>query len=163
MELYTDGGVILKNPSVYGGTYGFVIVKSGKEIYRGSGTYSPEEMGTSTVTNNQMELIAVLLGLQYADSARHKITKIVSDSQITLGRLFNSWRLKNIPDWMIEMKDSLSLRGIKGEFQRGHSGHKWNELADGLAEREATEFLRTAGLSHLIYQHKNPFWKRAKT
>src|SRR5688572_23283573 len=119
-------------------------------------------MGTPTVTNNQMELLAVLLGLQYADSAHYRIDRLVSDSQITLGRMFQGWSLKNIPDWMIELKDSVSTWGIKGEFVKGHNGDRWNELADKLCEIEALEYLRSSGLSKLIGLHTSPPWMKYK-
>lgn len=159
--LYTDGSTIVRNPSQYGGTYSFILVQyDNKEILRSSGVYIPKNMGTSTVTNNQMELLAILIGLQSAKEHKLHITKIRSDSKIALGRMFQGWRLKNIPDWMVELKDSFSVGGIRGEFVKGHNGNKWNELADQICEREAVSYLQRSGLAHLIYQHRHPFWQR---
>jgi len=159
MMLYTDGGVIFRNPSIYGGTYAFILVDEGQEVYSKSGVWRPKNMGTPTVTNNQMELLAVLFGLEYAKSRNYRLSKIVSDSKITLGRLFQGWRLKNIPEWMIEMKESFSLRGVRGEFVRGHNGNKWNEMADQLCEQEAVRFLKGQGLSHLISTQLSPSYR----
>jgi ribonuclease HI len=163
MILYTDGGVIVKNPSVHGGTYAWVIVDEDRVIHRGSGVYDPNDMGTQTVTNNQMELLAVLLGLQAAQGRKIKIRQIRSDSQITLGRLFQGWSLKNIPDWMIDLKDNLSVHGIRGEFVKGHNGEKWNEMVDLMADDEAVRFLQRNGLTHLISAHKNPWYMRVRS
>jgi ribonuclease HI len=146
LTLYSDGGTIVYNPSYYGGTYAFVLVDQNRtpyrEVYRQSGIYTPKEMGTLKVTNNQMELLAILLGLQYAQTRRLSVLTVVSDSKITLGRVFQNWSLKNIPPWMVELKDSLSVQGVHGVFKRGHSGHKWNEVCDELCRREEYEFLR---------------------
>ena len=101
MKLYTDGGVIVRNPSSFGGTYAFIIVDGGKEVFSKAGVYTPADMRTPDVTNNQMELLAVLLGMEYAHAKGIKIREIVSDSQVTLGRLYQGWKLKNIPDWMV--------------------------------------------------------------
>ena len=163
VTMYTDGSTIVRNPSEYGGTYAFLLVnENGTMVHNDWGVYSPEDMGTSKVTNNQMELLAVLMGLKYAEGSRYRITKIVSDSKVTLGRVFQNWSLNNIPEWMVDLKDSLSVRGIRGEFQKGHAGHKWNELADQIAETAAIRFLTGAGLEHLIYQHKNPWYLKYK-
>jgi ribonuclease HI len=154
LTLYTDGGTIVYNPSYYGGTYAFVLVDQNKtpyrEIYRQSGIYTPKYMGAPKVTDNQMELLAILLGLQYAETHRLPVLTVVSDSKITLGRVFQNWSLKNIPSWMVELKDSLSVSGLHGVFQKGHSGNKWNELCDELCRTEEREFLRKIGQLHVL-------------
>src|SRR5688572_24046577 len=109
VDLYADGGVIQKNPSMIGGTYDYVLIRNGKAIWQGSGVYDPQAMGTPVVTNNQMELLAILLGLQYCEAAHYVVRSVTSDSQITLGRVFQGWSLKGIPDWMKELKRSLSI------------------------------------------------------
>jgi ribonuclease HI len=149
----------VKNPSIYGGTYAFVLVdhdrKKGREIYKQSGVYDPNDMGTPVVTNNQMELIAVLLGLQWAAAYRLRVIKVVSDSKVTLGRVFQGWSLKNIPAWMIELKSSLDVRGIHGQFQKGHVGHKWNEMADQMAASAGSRFLVDNGFGHLVREYES--------
>jgi ribonuclease HI len=147
MYLYADGGVIGHNPSKIGGTWAFVIVdEKGKVLHKDAGVYVPEEMGTSTVTNNQTELVAILLGMQWANARRIKIKTVFSDSQITLGRMFQGWSLKNIPDWMIDLKDSLSVRGVRGQFIKGHNGDKFNEMCDRMCEQQANEYDRVRTL-----------------
>lgn len=145
MKLYADGGVISRNPSLYGGTYGFVLVHRNKVVYKQSGTYTPQDMGTDKVTNNQMEMIAILLGLQYAQNAGYKVTAVISDSKVTLGRLFKGHSLTNIPTWLRELKDSTPILHIKPELVKGHAGNKWNELADWLCKCEAIWYHESKG------------------
>jgi ribonuclease HI len=163
MKLYTDGSTIMKNPSPYGGTYAWIVVNSAnKAVMTGSGVYTPDKIGADVVTNNQMELVAILHGLQAARTKGHVIREIVSDSRITLGRLFDGWRLKNVPDWMIEMMDNTSLRGVRGTFVKGHSGDYWNEMADKMTNDEGVAFLQSKGLDDMIYQYLNPWWKNKR-
>ncbi len=65
----------------------------------------------------------MLLGLQYAQ-ARHLLLKeVVSDSKVTLGRVFDKWSLKNIPDWLTELKSSLPCERNTGSVcQRSQRG-----------------------------------------
>jgi len=140
--LYTDGGVIGANPSMVGGTYAYVIVKGKKAIHQEAGVYSPLKMGTSVVTNNQMELLAVVRGMLWAEDHGIKVSVVYSDSQVTLGRVFHDWRLKNIPPWMVEQLKRIDMKGVQGEFVRGHNGDRWNEMCDRLATEAGQKFLR---------------------
>lgn len=139
--LYTDGGVIGANPSMVGGTYAYVLVKGRKVIHQEAGVYTPHKMGTSAVTNNQMELLAVVRGLLWAEDHEINVSVVYSDSQVTLGRVFYGWRLKNIPIWMIEQLNRIDLTRVRGEFVRGHNGDKWNEMCDRLATEAGQKFL----------------------
>ena len=159
LTLYTDGGVIRKNPSPIGGTYAWILLDGGSVMDKGFGTISPDRMGTLFVTNNQTELYAVLKGLDavYKD----EVIKICSDSQITLGRLFEGYAFNNIPKWMkddlVKEQNRLSrffdfsyelLDGhptkaqIKsGTGKRGHPTSEWNVWCDKKCNEAARIYL----------------------
>ncbi len=96
-ELYADGGVIQKNPSTVGGTWAWVQVVDGKPVKAGADVI-PASPDWPLVSNNFTEMAALLYGLS---SLRNDWNgRICSDSQVTLGRLFWSWKWSNLPAWM---------------------------------------------------------------
>lgn len=66
-SVYCDGGCILKNPSVYGGTYAFCYLDADGNILAQHGGYFtvPElPVGFTDVENNFCETLAILLALE---------------------------------------------------------------------------------------------------
>ena len=91
------------------------------------------------VTNNKMELAAVIIALQsaYKTGGINKIT-IYSDSQYVIGCATKGWkRKKNINLWKKydQIKEKLDQEKIEVKFKwvHGHNGDKFNEMADQLA------------------------------
>lgn len=159
-KLYTYGGCIKKNPSIIGGTWAYCLVDANENLlYEDSGVLTPSKVG-GPVTNNQTELYAVIRGLQTIQ--RDMIVHILSDSEITLGRIFKSYSMENIPDWMIEQLDDeksrlylfkdfkhtlLSGHPTKSQLEtgigkRGHPTSKWNKRADYLCRLAGDEYLK---------------------
>jgi ribonuclease HI len=99
-ELYADGGVIQKNPSKTGGTWAFRIVANGVVVCERSGVITPLQAGLETITNNLTEMLAVINGLKVLGSTPKWIGTVYSDSQITLGRVFEGWKWTGIPGWL---------------------------------------------------------------
>ena len=143
VDLYTDGGVIKKNPSTIGGTYACVLVMDDKVQYRYSGIITPQNMRTKKVTNNQMELMAVITGFSLAKKGKHTIEHVYCDSQVTLGRLYQGWKLNGIPDWMVEMLNEYrpAILQTTGIHVRGHAGNKWNEECDRMCNDAGNRYL----------------------
>ena len=145
-EIYTDGACS-KNPGP--GGYSFIFVKDGKVTYTQKG-YSPK------TTNNEMELLAIVKALQILKescSALSLDVTVYSDSlyclnPINLGWL-KTWKQKgwknshnqpiaNLKLWTIlyrilypQRKSKVTINFVK---VKGHSGNKYNELADQLAK-----------------------------
>lgn len=94
VAIYTDGGVILKNPSTIGGTWAWCAVdaRGNRVIERGGAV--PARDG-QPITNNHMEQIALTLALEAMPDGWSGT--VYSDSMIALGRVFKGWRLKNLP------------------------------------------------------------------
>jgi ribonuclease HI len=139
VEVFTDGAC-RGNPGP--GGWG-VILRYGdreKELFGGE----------AATTNNRMELMAVIRGLEALN--RGCRVRIVTDSQYVRNGMTqwihnwkrNGWRtaarkpVKNAELW--QRLDGLVQRHeVEWEWVRGHSGHPENERADVLANRGIDE------------------------
>lgn len=132
LNLYADGGCIGRNDagggSKIGGTWAWRLVRPGDGVMAASGGArvlleqiqnwpdAPPSVqpwtATSRVSNNHMELQAVIEGMRrvfYWFAVLNNPVEpvhIYSDSGVTLGRLFHNWGWKNIPE---EMKGQALL------------------------------------------------------
>jgi ribonuclease HI len=124
--LFCDGGVVNKNPSNLGGTWAYCYVEGGARVVEAHDYLLPWQMGTELITNNQMELIAMVFALEAMPL--DWVGKIYCDSQNTLGRCFEHWRMQNIPAWLMlrmdaavkRMEDRLTAGTITYELIAGH-------------------------------------------
>ncbi|MCW5757673.1 MAG: ribonuclease HI [Phycisphaeraceae bacterium] len=135
VELYTDGACS-GNPGPGGWAYILKHPSSGSEK-EGSG-------GERATTNNRMELLAVIRGLE----ALSKPTRVelYSDSQYVLNGLkewMASWKqrgwktaskqpVKNQDLWM-QLDELMGVHSLRFHWVRGHNDHPENERADRLA------------------------------
>ena len=140
VELYTDGACS-GNPGP--GGWGYVIVSSDIE-YTGSGF---EEL----TTNNRMELLAIIKGLDSLDGSFKVLittdSKYVVDS-FTKGWLekwkANGWKtsskqsVKNQDLWE-DLDKAVSCHEVSWQWVKGHSGHAMNEKCDELARKAINE------------------------
>jgi ribonuclease HI len=167
IDIYMDGGVILRNPSPHGGTWAFVVVKGDRVIKKESGAFFPSSMQSSTVTNNQAELVAAYHALKYL--ADDEMAHLYSDSEVTLGRLFYGYEMNNVPDWL---KDELSahkkrlqyfstfkhtllaghphrLSLTKGTDKRGRPVSKYNVMCDEMCRMRAEKYIAKKNLRRI--------------
>lgn len=143
--LFSDGSSI-RNPGGPGGT-GFVCYDRQEQSFHfGANRYLRD--GEYAVTNNRMELRAVLEALQHVPDGAS--VELVSDSQYVLNALskwIHGWRKKG---WktaegkpvlnrdLIESLDAkLRALEVKYTWVRGHNGHGMNEVCDALAQGAA--------------------------
>ncbi len=139
--VYTDGGAI-GNPGP--GGYGAVI-KDGKQF---SGGYN-------LTTNNRMELMAVIVVLEFLQGEKNPIV-LHSDSRYVLNGITKGWAKgwkkrgwkksdgnpAVNPDLWARLLDLLPGLNIKFQWVKGHAGDPLNEACDQLANSTA----RTQGL-----------------
>jgi ribonuclease HI len=139
VTIYTDGGC-LNNPGP--GGYGVVLLYNDhrKEL---SG-------GFRHTTNNRMEILAAIKGLQ-ALKSRCRVT-IYSDSQYLVNAIEKGWALrwksngwrrnrkeKAInPDLWEQLLDLCSRHEVQFQWIRGHVGTEENERTDRLAKEAAS-------------------------
>ena len=143
VEIFTDGACS-GNPGP--GGWG-AILRLGSRERELSG-------GEPATTNNRMELMAAIRGLEalkrrckvrlYTDSnyLREGVTKWIH------GWKKNGWKtaekkpVKNVDLWQ-RLEQALSRHTVRWHWVKGHAGHDLNERADELA-REAIAELRAA-------------------
>ena len=119
--LYTDGASS-GNPGP--GGWGVVLV-CGERRKEMSG-------GFCLTTNNRMELLAVIKGLE-AIRWRGATVEVWSDSQYVVNTVTQGWKRKKNHD-LWERYDALAGRfNLDFHWLRGHAGHPENERCDRLA------------------------------
>ena len=138
--IYTDGGC-LNNPGP--GGYG-VVIKNGKKTKELSGGYR-------LTTNNRMELMACIVGL---DSLKKgSSVTLFSDSKYVVDGITKGWAVRwQANGWMRTKKEKAinpdlweKLLGLCGKHDvqfrwvKGHAGNEGNERCDQLANVESAK------------------------
>ena len=128
--LYTDGASS-GNPGP--GGYG-VVLKCGGYAKEMSG-------GFSLTTNNRMELLAVITGLEAINCANAEV-HVWSDSSYVVNAINKGWlenwqrkgyaKVKN-PDLWMRLAPLLNRHRVAFHWIKGHAGHPENERCDALA------------------------------
>lgn len=130
IEIFTDGASS-GNPGP--GGYG-VILRSGKH-------YKELSEGFRKTTNNRMELLAVIKGLEALKTPNQQVM-IFSDSKYVIDaiekRWLNGWLQKGFAgkknkDLWLRYLDISKQHQVKFTWVRGHNGHPENERCDELA------------------------------
>ena len=141
VNLYTDGAC-KGNPGP--GGWGVVIIKNGnpvEEIYGGE----------SITTNNRMELLAVIHGLNKTEAA--DTVRVNTDSMYVKNGITswinkwvkNGWKTASKKDvankdlW-VTLKSIVEAREVTWNWVRGHSGDAGNERADLLANKGVSDY-----------------------
>lgn len=132
VHIYTDGAA-KGNPGPAG--YGVVMEMVGtpykKEFYE----------GFRKSTNNRMELLAVIVGLEKLKNLKTKVL-VVSDSKYVVDavekRWVFQWEKKNFagkknPDLWIRFLKSYRNHKVDFQWVKGHNNHPQNERCDELA------------------------------
>ena len=144
MIIYTDGSA---HPNPGPGGFGVVVLDNNENLLY---TYSKQFEGK--VTNNEMELKAILFayfnhGIKEENDWNNNIPIVYSDSNYCV-QTFNDWMFrwarnnwiksdKTVPENLdlIQAYFNWYQKGYRIDLRKvkGHAGHKWNEMADGLA------------------------------
>lgn len=136
-QLYVDGGVVGRNPSPIGGVYAYRIIQAGKVVSEAGYFIDCEKSGVPSYTNNVTEMMALVKGLQQLPVDWNGT--VFSDSMITLGRAFLSWKWKGVPLWLRNSFETQAKRLINWEIL-GHTllaGHPTkSQLACGIGRHD---------------------------
>lgn len=132
IEIYCDGSC--KNngsPQATGGigvVLNYIIdgeIKKTKNI--------SEKIPTIGITNNYAEIYACIRGLQAVIDKSIPVT-VYSDSQYVINTINLNWKRNyNHTLWQMLDREIDSIDTIEFKHIKGHSGNKFNELADKLA------------------------------
>ena len=141
VEIYTDGAC-KGNPGP--GGWGALLRYNGheKELFGGE----------AVTTNNQMELMAAIKGLEALSRTCH--VELYTDSQYLrqgITQWIFNWKkngcknakkqaVKNAELWQ-QLDKLVAKHNISWHWVKGHSGHPENEIADSLANKGVEEFL----------------------
>lgn len=136
IELYTDGSC-MKNPGP--GGWAAVIFENGKEFCLTG--FDP------ATTNNRMELMGVIRGLEAIDRGR---VVVFSDSKYVVdgaNKWVNGWKnkgwkqgermRKNYDLWQMLLDAKARHELVIFQWVKGHNGNVLNERADALANISA--------------------------
>ncbi len=143
VTMYTDGSA-RGNPGP--GGYGVVLLHEAAD-----GTVREKELsqGYRLTTNNRMELLAVIVGLEALRRPCHVV--LYSDSQYVVkaiderwidGWVARGWKtagkkpVKNVDLWK-RLMPLLREHDVEFRWVRGHAGNVYNERCDGLATAAA--------------------------
>ena len=139
VKIYTDGACS-GNPGI--GGYGTILAYMDSE-----GAKHEKELseGYENTTNNQMELMAVIVGLE-ALKKPCEVT-VYSDSKYVVDAFNNKWidtwiskgwktagksPVKNVELWKRLLK-AKEIHDVEFVWVKGHAGHEYNERCDSLA------------------------------
>lgn len=134
VEIYTDGAA-QGNPGK--GGFGTILTFAGKE--------KELSEGYRLTTNNRMELMAVIKGLEILNKENLKV-KIYSDSKYVVDAVNKKWLNNWIKtDFKNKKNEDLWRRYYKASQKhfveliwiKGHNGHIYNERCDVLAVKAA--------------------------
>lgn len=128
--IYTDGASS-GNPGP--GGYGVVLVHGSRQKELSG--------GFRITTNNRMELLAVIVGLEALKKAPLEVT-VVSDSKYVVDSVTKGWVYgwekkkfagkKNIDLWMRYLRIARQHK-VQMQWVKGHNNHPLNERCDQLA------------------------------
>ena len=124
VTIYTDGAC-KGNPGR--GGWAAVVERDGVQ-YIHSGHHP-------STTNNRMELMAAIKGLEEAAGAKEVV--LYSDSTYLVNTMTKGWK-RNVNQDLWQLLDRLAERqSITWKWVRGHDGNPGNEMADTIASQEA--------------------------
>ena len=139
VTLYTDGACS-GNPGV--GGYGAILVHVDANGIKHEKEFS---QGYKMTTNNQMELLAVIVGLEALKKPCN--VTVYSDSKYVVDAFNNKWidgwiakgwktagksPVKNVDLWK-RLLDAKKQHDVEFIWVKGHAGHEYNERCDTLA------------------------------
>ena len=149
VEMFTDGACGNNGHKDNFGGYSAIVVVNGK-------LYRKYYKGVRDTTNNEMELMGVLVAVKLAKTLNQEVT-IYSDSAYVVNSV-NQWMagwaskgwvrgkgepIKNL-EIMQELYKLLNFdQYIKVVKIKGHAGHKFNEMADECAVKGKMEAMQT--------------------
>lgn len=145
MVIYTDGSCNGNGKAVNSGGFGVVVLDNNENVIH---TYSERCENT---TNNREELKAIIYAMEHYGKRSlldwNEIIVVYSDSNYCVQTL-NEWMFnwerngwiksdKKIPENLDLIKKYFNLyqKGYRIDLRKikGHAGHRFNEMADGLA------------------------------
>ena len=124
IEIYTDGAC-LGNPGP-GGWVAIILENGSRRDLHG---------GQQHTTNNRMEILAAIKGLEALPQSVE--ATVFSDSEYLVKTMTRNWKRNANKDLWAMLDAEVSKRKVGWQWVRGHDGNPLNEEADALAYQEA--------------------------
>lgn len=157
-DLYTDGGLLSKNPSPLGCVAAFVAIRGGVAIEQMAWRMDCGQLGLAEVTSNTAELLAAIFALRWVGIEEPGWAgSLYTDSEVTATRLRRSLAglkpkmggvSRTVQGWLslaMQRVGKFSVTELAGHPTReeleagvnkyGFPVSRWNVLADKLCNR----------------------------
>ena len=121
VTIYTDGSCLV-NPGP--GGWGAIVFHGAGEPVQLSGN-------EAETTNNRMELMAAIKGLEATPIGAS--VALYSDSGYLVNTMTKNWKRRVNHDLWEQLDALAGQRQVDWAWVRGHAGNRWNEAADRLA------------------------------
>lgn len=137
-HLWTDGSC---HPNPGKGGYGWISYRDGTtedDFKNGNGEFFLDSGSKRNTTNNQMELLAVIKGLEFVKRKSSNVV-VYSDSQYVINTMTKGWaRKKNVEMWN-QLDHVVKGMNVTWQWVRGHNNTLFNEAVDSLANSAVNE------------------------
>jgi len=129
--IYVDGSFAVDKGNY---SYGLVAVKDGEIIYKDKGTGVDKE--AVSLRNVSGEVLGAKMAVEYAIKNGFKEITIAYDYQGVESWAIGTWKRNNriTAEYNEFMQSKMKEVKIRFKKIKGHSGHKYNDLADKLAK-----------------------------
>lgn len=132
LVIYVDGSFSLEKGNY---SYGLIAIDNGKEIYE---DYSVgDDSDSVSLRNVAGEVLGSLKAVEYAIEHNYKEVNIVYDYQGIECWALGTWKRNKVLTQKYYKKMQENMKKIKINFVKvkGHSGDKYNDIADKLAKK----------------------------
>lgn len=132
LVIYVDGSFSLEKGNY---SYGLIAIDNGVEIYEDYDIGSDKE--SVSFRNVAGEVLGSLKAVEYAIENNYKEVNIVYDYQGIECWALGTWKRNKVLTQEYHKKMQENMRKIKINFVKvkGHSGDKYNDIADKLAKK----------------------------
>lgn len=129
--IYVDGSFMIDKGNY---SFGLVAVENGEVIHKDNGKGFDEE--AIALRNVSGEVLGAQKAVEFALNKGYKEVTIAYDYQGVESWAIGTWKRNNriTQDYNKFMKDKMTLINIKFKKIKGHSGNKYNDMADLLAK-----------------------------
>ena len=132
LVIYVDGSFSLDKGNY---SYGLVAIDNGEEIYEDFGV--GEDKDAISLRNVAGEVLGASKAVEYAINNGYKDVTIVYDYQGAEAWALGTWKRNKTltQNYHILMKENMKKINVKFLKVKGHSGDKYNDIADKLAKK----------------------------